>query len=323
MKNLYEEQTAKVSVVLLRKTACIASVGHLSDTKERKPQENSRFSRFSDAEFRSLGKQKNSRVSWGINKIGVCFIVKFYVVNARVILSVIILSLLAAGFVISGRYIAVSSTPKEVPVYSVDTDKNEISITFDCAWSADDIDSIIETLEKYNCPAVFFAVGDWAEKYPDAVKKLSENGHTVANHSYSHAHFNSLSKEEMIADMDKCDSLIESITQKRPVLFRAPYGEYNDTLINACRETNRHYIQWSVDSLDWKDISADEIYDRIIKKTKAGDILLFHNGTKHTKDVLPKILETLSQQYTFVLTEDLIYKDNYTIDNAGKQHKNS
>ncbi|MCH5184857.1 MAG: polysaccharide deacetylase family protein [Oscillospiraceae bacterium] len=247
---------------------------------------------------------------------------KFYVVNIRLILSVILLSALAAGFIVSGRYIAASSSPKEIPVYCVDTEKNEISITFDCAWSADDIDSVIETLAKYNCPATFFAVGDWVEKYPDAVKKLSENGHTVANHSYSHAHFNNLTAQQMLSDMDKCDSLIESVTGKRPVLFRAPYGEYNDTLIRQCGNTGRFYIQWSVDSLDWTDISADEIYNRVVQKTKPGDIILFHNGTKYTKDVLPRILEKLSENYTFTLTENMIYKDNYTIDHTGRQHKN-
>lgn len=246
---------------------------------------------------------------------------KFYVVNIRMILSIILISILAGGFIISGRYIAVSSDKKEIPIYCVDNNQNQISVTFDCAWSADDIDSIIETLDKYNCPATFFAVGDWAEKYPDAVKKLAQHGHTVANHSYSHKHFNSLSSEQMLEDMNKCDDLIESLTGKRPILFRAPYGEYNDTLIKACNQSGRYYIQWSVDSLDWKDISADEIYKRITERTKSGDILLFHNGTKHTKDILPEILKKLSENYTFVLTENLIYKDNYTIDHAGKQFK--
>jgi len=215
-----------------------------------------------------------------------------------------------------------NSAQKEIPIYSVATDEKKIAITFDCAWNADDIDSIIETLEKYNCPATFFVVGDWLERFPDSVKKLSDKGHEIANHSYAHGHFNSMTREQMTEDMELCDNKIEEITGIRPTLFRAPYGEYNDLLIKTCRETGREYIQWSIDSLDWQDITKEEIYNRCIRKTQNGDILLLHNGTPYTAEVLPEILETLSKEYSFVKVSDMIYKENYTIDVTGRQHKN-
>lgn len=76
------------------------------------------------------------------------------------------------------------------------------------------------------------------------------------------------------------------------------------------------------DSLDWKDISEQEIYDRCIKKSKSGDILLLHNGTPYTAKVLPRILEELAKEYKFVKVSDMIYKDNYTVDITGCQRKN-
>ena len=237
------------------------------------------------------------------------------------LLSVLLISSLALLFFMSGRYIAANSAVREIPVYSIENDNQQIAITFDCAWSADDIPTIINILEKYKCKATFFAVGNWAEKYPDAVKMLYENGHTIANHSYSHPHYNSMSKSEMLADMDKCDNVIESITGQKPVLFRSPYGEYNNSVIEVCRENGHEYIQWSVDSLDWTDITAEEIYKRITEKTKSGDILLFHNGTKHTAEILPKILEKLSKDYNFTLVSDMLIKDNYIIDATGRQKR--
>lgn len=247
----------------------------------------------------------------------------FIVIKAKHIL-IATLAVLLAGigcYNLSRVADVYNSAQKEIPIYCVETDENKIAITFDCAWNADDIDSIIETLEKYNCKATFFVVGDWLERFPDSVKKLSDNGHEIANHSYAHGHFNSMTKEQMMEDMQICDDKIEEITGVKPTLFRAPYGEYNDLLIKTCRETGREYIQWSIDSLDWQNITEEEIYNRCIRKTKNGDILLLHNGTPYTAKVLPRILETLSKDYSFVKVSDLIYKDNYTINVEGRQQK--
>lgn len=249
---------------------------------------------------------------------------RFFVIKMKyVILSaVVFVALGCVAFIVGNTVEDVGNMQKEVPIYCVETDEKKIAITFDCAWNADDVDSIIETLKKYDCKATFFVVGDWLERFPDEVKKLSDNGHEIANHSYGHGHFNSMSKEQMLSDMQKCDDKIKEVTGIAPTLFRAPYGEYNDLLIKTCRESGRIYIQWSVDSLDWKDISEQEIYDRCIKKSKSGDILLLHNGTPYTAKVLPRILEELAKEYKFVKVSDMIYKDNYTVDITGCQRKN-
>lgn len=208
---------------------------------------------------------------------------------------------------------------REVPIYSVERDDNKIAVTFDCAWNDDDIDSILDTLDKYHCKATFFVVGDWAEKYADSLKKISDRGHEIGNHSYNHADYTKMTAEAITADLDKCDAVVEKITGKRPYLMRAPSGGYNDTVVKAAEKSGRFYIQWSVDGIDYGDASAQSIYDRSVKKTKAGDIILLHNGTKHTAEILPKILEALECKYEFAPVSELIYKDKYIIDNTGKQ----
>ena len=219
----------------------------------------------------------------------------------------------------SGAVSTAGKTTKEVPIYAVKTEEKKIADTFDCAWNADDIDQVIEVLAQNNCKATYF-VGDWTDKFPEAVKKLADAGHEIANHSDKHDHFNQLSKEQMIADMTKCDEKIKALTGQQEVLFRAPYGEYNDTLVTTCRETGRFIIQWDVDSLDWKELTADQMEKRIMDRVKNGSILLFHNGTKNTAGALGQILGKLTQHgYSFVTVSDLIYKDNYYLDNAGLQ----
>ena len=212
-----------------------------------------------------------------------------------------------------------NSGERKIPIYSVARPDNKIALTFDCAWNDSDIDAVLDTLDKYGCKATFFAVGTWAEKYPDALKKISQRGHEIGSHSYDHSDYTAMSAEEIIADMDRCDDIIENITGSRPTLMRAPSGGYNNTVISACEATGRTYIQWSVDSLDYKANSAEEIIERSTQNVSAGDILLLHNGTKYTKDALDKILSVLSEEYTFSTISGFIYKDNFTIDHTGKQ----
>jgi peptidoglycan/xylan/chitin deacetylase (PgdA/CDA1 family) len=175
-------------------------------------------------------------------------------------------------------------------------------------------------MAKYNVKATFFVVGDWVTKYPESVKALSDAGHEVMSHSDSHAHFNSLSTDEIIEDINACNDKIEAVTGVRPTLFRCPYGEYDDHVINAVRSLDIEPIQWDVDSLDWKDISASEITQRVTSRVQCGSIVLFHNAALHTPEALPGIIETLLQEgYTFVPVSQLILSGEYTIDHTGRQ----
>ena len=245
----------------------------------------------------------------------------FFVIKLKhiIIVALILVAIPVIWFSTSKAVTVFMVNGREVPIYSVERDDNKIAITFDCAWNDEDIDSILDTLDKYNCKATFFVVGDWVEKYPDALKKISERGHEIGNHSYNHADYTKMSAEAIIADLDKCDAVIEQVTGKKPHLMRAPSGGYNDTVIKAVDKTGRTYIQWSVDGIDYGDALPQDIYDRSVKKTEAGDIILLHNGTKSTANVLPKILEALECKFEFATISELIYADNYIIDNTGRQ----
>lgn len=219
--------------------------------------------------------------------------------------------------------IETSVSSKELPIYSVDRNDKKIAVTFDSAWNDDDIDKIITVLKEQNCPSTFFVTGDWAERFPESLTKLYNAGHEIASHSYNHTLYSTLSKDEIIADMDKCDSIIESVLGIRPSLMRAPSGDYTNNSILAAKETGRFCIQWDVDSLDWKELTEAEMKNRIFDRIQPGSILLFHNGTPQTADALPGILTALKNEgYEFVKVSDLIYKENYTIDHTGRQFSN-
>ena len=163
-------------------------------------------------------------------------------------------------------------------------------------------------------------VGDWAERYPESVLALHEAGHEVMNHSDTHAHYPQLSPEEVVADLNACNDKIEAITGVRPTLVRFPYGDYDDRSIQAARSIGMEPIQWDVDSLDWKEISAEEITQRVTSRVQPGSIILFHNAALHTPEALPGILQALIQDgYDLVPVSQLILQGEYTIDHTGRQ----
>lgn len=240
----------------------------------------------------------------------------------RIITFSLICIVAALGAVFHPSSEDVFSQQKKIPIYSVGRTDNAISLTFDCAWGSDDIDSILAVLKKHSCPASFFVLGSWAQNNPDAIKKIALAGHEIGNHSYNHTYYTTLSYDGMISDIEKANNVIKKVSGISPVLFRAPSGDYNNTVIDAAEGKNMQYIQWSVDSLDWRGLNCEQMLERIIPKTQSGDILLFHNDTAHTAESLDKILTELEKKgFTFLKVSDLIYKDNYTIDHTGRQIK--
>ena len=189
-----------------------------------------------------------------------------------------------------------------------------------CDWNADDIDQILEILRNNDTKITFFMVGDWIEKFPEAVKKIYEEGHEIASHSDTHPHVNNLSYEENIEEIEKSNAKIEKITGTRTKIYRAPYGEYNNTVIRAANDKGYYTIQWNLDTLDYTGLTGEEMWSRLDGKIKAGDIILSHNGTKHTADSLDMLLKNIKQKgFEVVKVSDLIYLNNYMINSNGTQ----
>lgn len=240
------------------------------------------------------------------------------------IIMVILLFCMAGAFTKEKEVLTTAATnEKFLPIYKVQTEENKVALTMNCAWNADDVDKILEILEKNNVKITFFMVGDWIEKYPEAVKKIYEADHEIGTHSDTHPHVNNLSYEENIKEIENSNDKIEKITGTRTNLYRTPYGEYNQTVIKAAQDKGYYTIQWSLDTLDYTGLTGDEMWNRIKDKMKTGDIILMHNGTKYTADSLDKILKNIKEKNLQVVkVSELIYKENYTIDTNGMQKSN-
>lgn len=216
-----------------------------------------------------------------------------------------------------------NSEQKKSPIYCVDTSEKKVAISFDASWGDDNTMQILDILNKNNVKATFFLVGGWIDDYPNIVKEIYNNNHEIGNHSDMHPDMTKISKDKIIEEIAITDGKVRSITGQGTKLFRCPSGSYNNTVIDTVKITGHYCIQWNVDSIDWKEQGKDIEYERVMKKVKPGSIILFHNNAKYTPENLPRIIRGLKERgYSFVKVGDLIYKDNYYINNIGKQIKN-
>lgn len=251
---------------------------------------------------------------------GLTLIVKFKSLIACVLTAVAITAL-SLGAYFSGAYaVWYGNTPRLLPIYSVERDDKLISISFDCAWGTDYTDLILNNLRVGDIKATWFMVEFWSEKYPEYVKKIDEAGHEIGTHSATHSYMSKQNAEEIRLELKTSSEAIKNVTGKEVELFRPPYGDYNDRLVKTASEEGYYCIQWDVDSLDWRDLSATDIAMRVINGVKSGSIILMHNNGLHTAEAVPIIVETLKNKgYKFVPIGELIYRENYTMDVTGRQ----
>ncbi|HOL17145.1 MAG TPA: polysaccharide deacetylase family protein [Bacillota bacterium] len=238
--------------------------------------------------------------------------------------AILLLLLLTPLFNLPGRLAAVfNQSERLVPIYYVDTTEKKVAVSFDASWGAERTQQILDTLKQYEIKTTFFLTGFWVEDYPEYVKLIVEEGHELGNHTFSHPHMNSLTPGQIREELEKLEQMLMEVAGVKPSLFRPPFGEYNNEVIRIASEMGYKSIQWSIDSLDWQNISKEEMINRVTSRAHKGAIILFHNNGLHTADALPEIIEYFQKNgYQIVPISELIYHDNYYIDpHSGAQIK--
>lgn len=207
-----------------------------------------------------------------------------------------------------------------VPIYSVETSEKKVALTFDAAWGSDKTLKIVEILNKAGLKGTFFLVGFWIEQNEDKVKAIYDAGFDIGTHSNTHPKMSSLSQTKMAEELETSMSKIKNITGSPVKYFRAPFGDYSDVVLNTATNLGLKTIQWDVDTLDWKGISATEILERVKKSVKNGSIILCHNNSDHILEALPLMISYLKEQgYQMVKISELVYESDYIVDNNGLQ----
>lgn len=212
--------------------------------------------------------------------------------------------------------------PAKTPIYSVAGVDNKLAISFDAAWGSEYTRQILDILDQYKIKTTFFVVKFWVEANPEIAREIVNRGHEIGNHSATHPEMGNLGAEEIENEIMTTHETIFNLTGFEPRLFRPPYGHYTAKMLETIAQLGYYAVQWDVDSLDWKELGAEDIIQRVAKKARGGSIILFHNNARYITAALPQILEGFRQQNLEVVPiSRLIYMENYTIDHEGKQHK--
>ncbi|MGX9135070.1 polysaccharide deacetylase family protein [Rummeliibacillus sp. JY-2-4R] len=195
-------------------------------------------------------------------------------------------------------------------LWDIKTKKKIVALTFDDGPHPKYTSEILDLLAKYNAKATFFIVGQNAEKSPEVVLRMYEEGHELANHTYTHPLRANV--WQILKELKQTNETIYSITGYSPTLFRPVEGRYTDRLVNEVVKEGYKVVMWSwhQDTLDWKDPGVYRIVNTVLTGTKPGDVILFHDGggnRKQTVKALEKILPELQAKgYKFVTISELL-----------------
>jgi polysaccharide deacetylase family sporulation protein PdaB len=238
----------------------------------------------------------------------------FYVMNGRKLkrlLFALITLIFAAGVIYSEKEnVSVFSQSGPSAIYSVETDKKLIALTFDISWGEVRVEPILKVLQDNDLKkATFFLSSPWSQSHPNIVKKISNLGYEIGSHGHKHDNYSTLSDEEIRKQIMTAHQILTEVTGKSPKLIRLPNGDFDKRVLRIADELKYTVIQWGTDSHDWMNLGVDNIVNTVITKAHPGDIILMHasDSSKQTHEALPIIIEKLRDQgYEFKTVSELI-----------------
>ncbi len=179
---------------------------------------------------------------------------------------------------------------------TIDTDTNEVALTFDDGPLPQSTPQILDLLKKHDAKATFFCIGSNIQESKTLLKRIADEGHSIGNHSYEHIPaFTFWGSKKVKQSIQKTDDLIKEITGKKTVLFRPPYGVTNNLMALGIRKAGKRVVGWSIRTKDTCR-SADEVVTLVDNKIKAGDIILLHDSNPRIEETLSRVLEVLQQK---------------------------
>lgn len=165
-------------------------------------------------------------------KYGVCALAAFAVLRGV---------LVTAG---ANMSVSNSVNGRQLPIYCVETSEPRIALSFDAAWGNEDTQKILKILKKHDVHVTFFMTGGWVESYPDDVKAILAAGHDLGNHSENHKNMSRISDDEKKEELMKVHTRVQELTGYEMFLFRPPYGDYDNAVVNVAKDSGYYTIQW-------------------------------------------------------------------------------
>lgn len=195
---------------------------------------------------------------------------------------------------------------KPTPVYHGSMNEPKVSFACNVFWGEEFLPEMLDTLDRHKIKATFFIGGSWAKRNPEMLKQIAARGHELGNHTYSHPHPNTLSKEQNKEQILRAETLVNEYTGVKTLLYAPPYGEFNDSVLEAAAELGYVTIMWSIDTVDWKRPPEDVLISRVMKKLHKGAIILMH-PTDPTSKALPELINRIQDSgYSIVPVSNML-----------------
>ncbi|WP_338781969.1 polysaccharide deacetylase family protein [Metabacillus sp. FJAT-52054] len=175
------------------------------------------------------------------------------------------------------------------PIYRGNPAKPMASLLINVAWGNEYLPEMLDTLEKQHVKATFFLEGRWAKENPKLAKMISEAGHEIGNHSYTHPDMKRLSSESAKVQLQQTNEVIEALTDIKTKWFAPPSGSYSDETVRIASTMGMRTILWSVDTIDWQNPAPEQLIQRVMKKVHPGAMILMH-PTKSSADALDQLI---------------------------------
>ncbi len=190
----------------------------------------------------------------------------------------------------------------------------QIALTFDAGWRYDQTLQLLDVLDQYQVKATFFLRGGWVKDHSDLAKEIYRRGHSIGNHSLAHGHMKTMTQDKVSTDIIESTNIIKNTIGYTPYLFRPPYGEYNNMLLNVLGEQGYPYtVMWTLDSHDWAEtmngvqVTEQYLIDRVLDNASDKGIVLMHVGGYQTVNALPEIITGLRDAgYELVKLDELL-----------------
>ena len=217
--------------------------------------------------------------------------------------------------------VGTSPGPRAVPIYSVLREDQAIGLSFNLSSPEDEHSIHVKNiLDALGVRATFFVTGDWVRANHDTALNLLASGHELMNLSDDHQPLRPLSLEDQRANIQACSEAIFDLSGQTPTIFRAPYGQHDDRLVNLAASMGKITVQWSIDSGDWRGLSSDAITRQVLGRSFSGGVVLLHANLEQTAIALPDIIRGLQEAgYEILPLSQLIYQGEFVVSLTGRQ----
>ncbi|MGI6677794.1 MAG: LysM peptidoglycan-binding domain-containing protein [Dehalobacterium sp.] len=195
-----------------------------------------------------------------------------------------------------GQVLNIAAPGTGQAIYRGNPAKRMVALTFDATYGDNQTTTLLNILAQNNVRATFFLSGIWLENYPQLARDIASAGHEIGNHSYTHPHLPQLTVNEVTDQILRTGTIIRTVTGRIPYLFRPPFGEYTQMILNVIANLGYLTIMWTVDSLDWQNPGVEAIANRVVNNIKPGAIVLMHQAAAQTPQALPAIIARLQDQ---------------------------